>query len=126
MEAPEIQLKLPGLDRGRQSVAVRVTEARLQRKCVTWALLNGFETIELGKPQYDGTRPGNTPGSPDLFVIDRQRPEAGWIGFELKASERAPVRPEQQRLIDAGLVKLVWSFEQFRTLLLARRDELGL
>jgi len=43
------------------------------------------------------------------------------MGIELKASERSPVRPEQQRLIDAGVVMLVWSFEQFCSVLMARR-----
>lgn len=61
---------------------------------------------------YQGTT--TTVGTPDLFCA---RPElhGRWIALEVKRPGRyGRLSPEQKRLVDAGLVHIVTSFEEAR------------
>lgn len=135
------QAKLPGLDRGKQSKAVRVSEAALIKQGVQWAGYAGYEVLQIGQtvqypkcpccrnasrrifcpscgetytPQLYST---NTEGTPDTFFSHRDWEPNTWKGIEWKASETAPVRTEQKRLIALGMAELAWSIEQLRHIL---------
>lgn len=108
--------------------APRMTEAQLQRQIVDFLRLQGCVALEIGKSRAAVQcyqcgaefRPrswqGNTVGAPDLFftspawgIDTREAVLRFWVGAELKRDANAPVRPEQQELIDAFHVEKVCS-----------------
>ena len=134
------QKKLPGMDPGKQSNAIRISEVALMRQGSEWGALRGYEVLEIGqKVQYpkctschktvkrilcpycmDTFTPAlystNTPGTPDTFWGHRDW-NNWWKAVEWKAHEHAPVRTEQKRLIELGVSGLAWSLETLQALL---------
>lgn len=134
------QAKLPGLDRGKQTKAVRVSEAGRIKQAAEWAGYAGYEMLQVGQkvqyprcpscksaarrifcptcgetyaPQLLST---STDGTPDTFFGHRERGNC-WKAIEWKRDEHAPVRAEQARLVSLGLSDLAWSLEQLQRLL---------
>jgi hypothetical protein len=112
----EQETKIPSSKKAMES------EADLQRAIVQTLAAVGMESLEIGQARRMVTCPhcqgkhtptgyiGNTPGTPDLFVglaTPGAFPDACWVGFELKRSASARVRPEQQELYDRGRVAIV-------------------
>jgi hypothetical protein len=104
----ETALKLPGLDRGKQSKQVPMLEKDLQRLIVGALQRLGYAVIETGK--HHANLSGNTAGCPDLFVSSR-RWGGLWQPMEVKPAGR-PVRPAQQALVDAGLSVIVHTAQE--------------
>ena len=137
------QMKLHGLDPGRQSRAMDVSEKAIVDQAVQWGGLQHYEILLINQsvhfPRCPSCRQivariscsnchtafkpelfsGNTPGAPDTFW---NRHEWGnwWRGIEAKKSGTAPVREEQQRLIELGVVDVAWSLEMFEAALRRR------
>jgi hypothetical protein len=97
-------------------------EADVQKAIVDTLTAVGFESLQVGQvrravtcPHYGGKHvptgwQGNTPGAPDLFVGLAQQgafPVCTWVGFKLKKSTAATVRPEQLELYQRGRVAIV-------------------
>jgi len=105
---PETALKLPGLDRGKQSKQIPVLEKDLQRLIVGALRRHGYAVIETGK--HHANLSGNTAGCPDLFVSSR-RWGGLWQPMEVKPAGK-PIRTAQQALVDAGLSVIVHNAQE--------------
>lgn len=94
-------------------------ESTIQTSIVNILTMLGYTVIEIGRTRRmvpckrcGASTPaigwqGNTPGAPDLMVTST-RWSGDWVGIEVKRPGGA-VRPEQQRLVDAGTVVIVRS-----------------
>jgi hypothetical protein len=89
--------------------APKTTEASIQATLKHALEACGYIVGEVGKARSAkaaGCYIGNTNGLPDLFITHPQWPVGEWLGLELK-TPTGKVRPEQQRLADAGRVVIV-------------------
>lgn len=94
-------------------------ESTIQTSIVNILTMLGYTVIEIGRTRRmvpckrcGASTPaigwqGNTPGAPDLMVTST-RWSGDWVGIEVKRPGGA-IRPEQQRLVDAGTVVIVRS-----------------
>ena len=86
--------------------APKTTEASIQATLKHALEACGYIVGEVGKARSAkaaGCYVGNTTGLPDLFITHPDWPTGEWLGLELK-TPTGKVRPEQQRLADAGRV----------------------
>ena len=86
--------------------APKTTEASIQATLKHALETCGYIVGEVGKARSAkaaGCYVGNTNGLPDLFITHQDWPIGEWLGLELK-TPTGKVRPEQQRLADAGRV----------------------
>lgn len=94
-------------------------ESTIQTSIVNILTMLGYTVIEIGRTRRmvpckrcGASTPaigwqGNTPGAPDLMVTST-RWSGDWVGIEVKRPGGV-IRPEQQRLVDAGTVVIVRS-----------------
>ena len=94
-------------------------ESTIQTSIVNILTMLGYTVIEIGRTRRmvpckrcGASTPaigwqGNTPGAPDLMVTST-RWSGDWVGIEVKRPG-GTIRPEQQRLVDAGTVVIVRS-----------------
>lgn len=94
-------------------------ESTIQSSIVNILTMLGYTVIEIGRTRRmvpckrcGASTPaigwqGNTVGAPDLMVTST-RWAGDWVGIEVKRPGGA-IRPEQQRLVDAGTVSIVRS-----------------
>jgi hypothetical protein len=85
-------------------------------KCIVAAIMNALEkrhciVIQTGQNRAKGA--GNSVGCPDLFVGRAYASgiKSDWRALEVKAIG-GRVSPEQQKLVDAGLVTIVRSAQE--------------
>lgn len=103
---PPRALKLPGLDRGKQSQRIQELESKLVQRIRETLQSHGYIVIRLG--QYRADHAGNDKGAPDMIV---SRLEWGnrWVACEVKLPG-APYSGEQQRkLCEQGSITRVES-----------------
>lgn len=122
---PTVQLSIPGTCRSdKKARAPKLSESALQQQ-VRQTLGNlGYASAEVGASRQQVTCPccaqkffpegwqGNTPGVPDLLLFRYATtfpPIAALV--ELKATEKAPIRPAQKLLADAGRSQVAHSIE---------------
>lgn len=97
--ARESALKLPGLDRGKQSRQIDQLESDRQRYIVAALQREGCVVMEIGK--FNAHLSGTTEGCPDVFFT---KPTWGMLWQPLEAKRRkGRASTEQQRLIDLGV-----------------------
>lgn len=114
------QLKLQGLDRGRQSNRVRTSEDDVQTEIVKHLRLKGYLVLVTSHRRkgvvcptcHNWFRPSGGTGCskaiPDLLVRDpRWRPHT-WVGLECKGPQTA-VSAEQKALADGSHIRIVRS-----------------
>lgn len=116
------QLKLK-IQPGRQSIALRETEAGLQAAIVQALTLTGHVVLETSEHRRGQTCPrcgqwqvlaggrGTSKGVPDLLVTDEDWPVGVWVGLEVKTRD-GRVSPAQQALSDRGRIVVVRSVEE--------------
>lgn len=116
------QLKLK-IQPGRQSVALRETEAGLEAAIVQALTLTGHVVLQTSEHRRGQTCPrcgtwqvlaggrGTSKGVPDLLVTAGDWPLGVFLGLEVKTA-RGRVSPEQQDLADRGMIMVVRSVEE--------------
>jgi len=98
-DAATSALKLPGLDRGKQSRQIDQLETDRQRYIVAALQREGCTVMEIGK--FNAHLSGTTEGCPDVFFT-KPAWSMLWQPLEIKR-RKGRARIEQQRLIDIGV-----------------------
>lgn len=106
--APETALKLPGLDRGRQSRQINQPERDRQDYIVGALHREGCIVVEIGR--FNAHLSGTTEGCPDVFFTKTTWGML-WQPLEIKKRLGKP-REQQKKLIELGVsVRVETAFE---------------
>ena len=97
--ARESALKIPGLDRGKQSRYVPIPEKSRQDYIAGALKRAGCIVMEIGK--HNANRCGNTEGCPDIFFT-KTTWQMLWQPLEVK-QPTGKAREQQKKLIDLGV-----------------------
>jgi hypothetical protein len=110
----QVELKLPGLDRGIQHRRIPVKEADLQRAIIAQLRAKGYEVLTTsrvrkrvrcsgcGSWSWPTGGDGVSLGLADLMVTHSRWRLPVWLGIEVKGS-RTAISPIQKDFIDRGL-----------------------
>lgn len=122
-ERQRVDLKLPGLDPGRQQRAVVIREEDLQRTIIEALRLKGYEVLvtsrvrkrvqckSCGEWGWMQGGDGVTKGLADLLCSRQEWGLPVWVGIEVKGS-RTAITQAQQDLANRGFNVIVRSLEE--------------
>jgi DNA-directed RNA polymerase subunit M/transcription elongation factor TFIIS len=113
-------LKLPGLDPGRQSVAVKEVEEPIMQRIIGVLKRAGYEVLctvhrhtrhtcsQCGRNEWHQGGYGADPGVPDLLTRHPSWPAGCWLGIEAKGT-KTQLNPTQKALLHAGAIVIARS-----------------